>query len=115
MRGTSIVARCYQLSSTKVDAQSVINWTVVGHLVHGTCGGRPLVYRADRPRACLGDLQWRHVASAGANVQPRRHGQRPHARLQAERVRRQDQAALARTLQGIRILRSAAQSRYCTH
>jgi len=28
----SIVETCYQLSSTKVDAQSVINWTVVGQL-----------------------------------------------------------------------------------
>jgi len=29
---TSIVEACYQLSSRKVDAQSVINWTVVGQL-----------------------------------------------------------------------------------
>jgi len=28
-RGISIVEACYQLSSKKVDAQSVINWTVV--------------------------------------------------------------------------------------
>jgi len=28
----SIVETCYQLSSRKVDAQSVINWTVVGQL-----------------------------------------------------------------------------------
>jgi len=27
--GISIVETCYQLSSRKVDAQSVINWTVV--------------------------------------------------------------------------------------
>ena len=30
--GISIVETCYQLSSRKVDAQSVINWTVVGKL-----------------------------------------------------------------------------------
>ena len=30
--GISIVATCYQLSSRKVDAHSVINWTVVGQL-----------------------------------------------------------------------------------
>jgi len=30
--GISIVETCYQLSSRKVDAQSVINWTVVGQL-----------------------------------------------------------------------------------
>jgi len=30
--GMSIVETCYQLSSRKVDAQSVINWTVVGQL-----------------------------------------------------------------------------------
>jgi len=30
--GISIVETCYQLSSRKVDAQSVINWAVVGQL-----------------------------------------------------------------------------------
>ena len=30
--GISIVEACYQLSSRKVDAQSVINWAVVGQL-----------------------------------------------------------------------------------
>jgi len=30
--GISIVEMCYQLSSRKVDAQSVINWAVVGQL-----------------------------------------------------------------------------------
>ena len=30
--GVSIVETCYQLSSRKVDAQSVKNWTVVGQL-----------------------------------------------------------------------------------
>ena len=30
--GISIVETCYQLSSRKVDAQSVINWTVIGQL-----------------------------------------------------------------------------------
>ena len=30
--GTSIVQTCYQLSWTEVDAQSVLNWTVVGQL-----------------------------------------------------------------------------------
>ena len=30
--GISIVETCYQLSSKKVDAQSVINWAVVGQL-----------------------------------------------------------------------------------
>jgi len=28
----SIVEACYQLSSKKVDAQSVVNWTVVGQI-----------------------------------------------------------------------------------
>ena len=31
--GISTDETCYQLSLRKVDAQSVINWTVVGHLV----------------------------------------------------------------------------------
>ena len=30
--GISIVETCYQLSSRKVDAHSVINWAVVGQL-----------------------------------------------------------------------------------
>jgi len=30
--GISIVKTCYQLSSRNVDAQGVINWTIVGHL-----------------------------------------------------------------------------------
>jgi len=30
--GISIVKTCYQLSSRKVDAQSVTNWAVVGQL-----------------------------------------------------------------------------------
>jgi len=30
--GISIVETCYKLSSRKVDAQSVINWAVVGEL-----------------------------------------------------------------------------------
>jgi len=30
--GISIVDTCYQLSSRKVDAESVINWPVVGQL-----------------------------------------------------------------------------------
>jgi len=30
--GTSVVEKCYRLSSTKVDAQSVINWAVVDQL-----------------------------------------------------------------------------------
>ena len=30
--GVSIVETCYQLSSRKADAQSVINWAVVGQL-----------------------------------------------------------------------------------
>jgi len=32
-RGCSIVEACYQRSSRKVDAQSVINWTVVDQLI----------------------------------------------------------------------------------
>ena len=32
IHGISIVETCYQLSSRKVDAHSVINWTVVGQL-----------------------------------------------------------------------------------
>ena len=31
-QGKSIAEMCYQLGSTKVDAQRVINWTVVGQL-----------------------------------------------------------------------------------
>jgi len=30
--GIAIAETCYQLSSRKVDAQSVINWTVIGQL-----------------------------------------------------------------------------------
>ena len=30
--GMSIVEMCYQLSSRKVDAQSVMNWAIVGQL-----------------------------------------------------------------------------------
>jgi len=69
----SIVETCYQLSSTKVDAQSVINWTVVGQLswqyntkiiqykickasccrgfrgaIPPSSDSRPLVYHSDR-------------------------------------------------------------------
>ena len=46
----SIVEICYQLSSTKVDAQSVINWTiVVGQLtVSPSSDSRPLAYHSDR-------------------------------------------------------------------
>ena len=32
LRGISIVEMCYQLSSIKTGAQSVIKWTVVGQL-----------------------------------------------------------------------------------
>ena len=32
LHGISILEMCYQLSSRKVDAQSVINWAVVGQL-----------------------------------------------------------------------------------
>jgi len=42
--GQSIVETCYQLSSTKMDAQSVINWTV-----DNACNGRPLVCHSDPP------------------------------------------------------------------
>jgi len=42
--GQSIVETCYQLSSTKMDAQSVINWTV-----DNACNGRPLVCHTDPP------------------------------------------------------------------
>jgi len=41
--GISIVETCYQLSSRKVDAHSVINWTVVGQRDNTT-----IVYRTDR-------------------------------------------------------------------
>ena len=40
----SIVEACYQLSSRKVDAQSVINWAVVGQLRRSTT----VVYCTDR-------------------------------------------------------------------
>ena len=32
--GMSIVETCYRLSSTMVDAQNVVNWTVVGESKH---------------------------------------------------------------------------------
>jgi len=32
LTGTSIVETCYELSLRKVDAQIVINWTVVGQI-----------------------------------------------------------------------------------
>jgi len=31
--GTSIAETCCQLTVTKVDAQSMINWTILGHLM----------------------------------------------------------------------------------
>jgi len=49
--GISIVETCYQFSSRKVDAQSVINWAVVGQLSHNTFELRrstTIVYRTDR-------------------------------------------------------------------
>jgi len=49
--GISIVETCYQLSSRKVDAQSVINWAVVGQLSDITSELRrstTVVYRTDR-------------------------------------------------------------------
>jgi len=41
--GISIVEMCYRLSSTKMDAQLVINWAVVA-----ACDNRPLVYHSNR-------------------------------------------------------------------
>jgi len=47
--GISIVETCYQLSSRKVDAQSVINWTVVGQLSPLYLRrSTTIVYRIDR-------------------------------------------------------------------
>ena len=47
-----VIETCYQLRSTSVDAQSVVNWTVVGQLlVYNTTGLRrstTVVYRSDR-------------------------------------------------------------------
>jgi len=51
LHGISIVEACYKLSSRKVDAQSVINWAVVGQLVYNTSDLRrstTVVYRTDR-------------------------------------------------------------------
>jgi len=45
--GILIVEMCYQLSLTQVDAQSMINWSVVGQLTMPTSDGRPLVYHSD--------------------------------------------------------------------
>jgi len=51
--GISIVETCYQLSSRKVDAQSVINWTVVRQLSRKYLRrSTTIVYRTDR-QACL--------------------------------------------------------------
>ena len=48
--GISIVEKCCQLSSRKVDAQSVINWAVVGQVDNTSELGRSttIVYRTDR-------------------------------------------------------------------
>jgi len=49
--GMSIIEACYQLSSRKADAQTMINWTVVGQLSHNTSELRrstTVVYRTDR-------------------------------------------------------------------
>jgi len=47
--GISIVETCYQLSSRKVDAQSVINWTVVRQLSRKYLRrSTTIVYRTDR-------------------------------------------------------------------
>jgi len=43
----SINQTCYQLISTKVDAQSVINYHIISW-VDNTCDGRPLVYHSNR-------------------------------------------------------------------
>jgi len=63
----SIVERCYQLSSTKVDAETVINWTIVVKLtIPPSSDGRSFVYYIDRqalsaiystnpPRVFIGD------------------------------------------------------------
>ena len=53
----SIAKTCCRLSSTKMDTQSLENWTVVGQLVcaavqHSTCSRRPLVYYSDRRALC---------------------------------------------------------------
>jgi len=48
--GISIVETCYQLSLRNVDAQSVINWTVVGQLSWQylpSSDARPLVYHSN--------------------------------------------------------------------
>jgi len=42
----SIVEICYQFSSTKMDVQTVINWSVVGHLTIATWS-TAIVYHSD--------------------------------------------------------------------
>jgi len=46
--GTSIVETCYQLSSRKADAQSVINWTVVVDNTSELRRQTTVVYHSDR-------------------------------------------------------------------
>ena len=48
----SIVEACYQHSSRKVDAQSVINWTVVGQLPPSS-DAQPLQFIAQIVKLCV--------------------------------------------------------------
>jgi len=51
----SIVEACYQLTSRKVDAQSVINWAVVGQLRRSTAR----VYHMQSSSSVYCTIQWR--------------------------------------------------------
>ena len=45
---------CYQLSSRKVDAQSVINWAIVGKLIiPPSSDARPLLFITEIVKLCL--------------------------------------------------------------
>jgi len=48
----SIVEICYQFSSTKMDVQTVINWSVVGHLTIATWS-TAIVYTTVIVKLCL--------------------------------------------------------------
>ena len=51
--GISIVENCYQLSSRKVDAQSVINWAVDKSIIPPSSDARPLLFIAQIIKRCL--------------------------------------------------------------
>jgi len=70
----SIVEACYQHSSRKVDAQSVINWTVVGQLPPSS-DAQPLQFIAQIVKLCVqhdfvARVNWRQlILGSGLVVQ----------------------------------------------